>query len=307
MTPELRLLRYFVAVADELNFTRAAERLFIAQPSLSAAIRSLERQLGVALFVRDTRRVALTPAGAALLPNAREALAAAEQGVRAARAASQGTLEVLRVLYTLPLEPIVLDALDRVEARDPAPPTTARSVWAGELVRELCDGRADVGVVRFPADDAGLELRPLLGDPLCALVGEDHAAAGDRAVGLDELVAELPVLVWAAELGLDDYNAFILAACASAGLAPATYTPRRLDVPGWLPVVRGEAFALVGAAERSPGATVKLALADPPRMPLAVAWRAGAAPELLDVFADAVRRSVAALAPTAAAAGGDGG
>jgi DNA-binding transcriptional LysR family regulator len=93
---ELRHLRHFVAVAEELNFTRAAGRLFLAQQALSASIRQLEQELGEALFVRDTRRVALTPAGETLLPRARRLLGMAEETVAAVRA-GEPTRPVLRV------------------------------------------------------------------------------------------------------------------------------------------------------------------------------------------------------------------
>lgn len=294
MPPELRLLRYFVAVAQELNFTRAAAGLYMAQPSLSAAIRQLERQLAVALFVRDTRHVELTAAGRALLPHAREALAAAERGVRAVKASEDGALEVLRVLYTLPLEPAVLDALDRLDARDPAPPVTARGVWAGELVRELRDGRADAGVLRFPEKAHGLELLELRGDPVCALVAEGHPAAGGPPVRLSDL-ADQPVVTWAPELGLDQYNAFVAGAYRAAGLTPATVSARRLDVPGWLPVVKGHAMALVGAAERAPGGTARVGLLDAPRMPLLIGWAAGMRPALVAALAAEVQAGSDAL------------
>src|SRR5262245_2021554 len=97
--PELRHLRYFVAVAEELNFSRAAERLHMAQPPLSVAIRQLEQELGASLFVRTTHEVRLTEAGAAFLSGARRTLDEAQAAVTAAQRAAAGELGSLRVGY----------------------------------------------------------------------------------------------------------------------------------------------------------------------------------------------------------------
>src|SRR5258706_8617535 len=97
---ELRHLRYFVAVAEELNFTRAAERLHIAQPPLSTQIKALEDELGAALFLRDKRRVFLTQAGHELLERARDILSAAQAAKAAARDAAAGLVGRLALRYT---------------------------------------------------------------------------------------------------------------------------------------------------------------------------------------------------------------
>lgn len=291
MHPDLRLLRYFIAVAEELNFTRAAERLYIAQPSLSAAIRQLERQIGVQLFDRDTRRVVLTAAGHAMLPHARDALAAAERGVDAALAAQGGQLDVLRVVYTMPLEAIATSAIDRLEARNPQPSITARGTWTSELVRELRDGHADIGVLRFPEDAGDLRMHQLRGDPLCALVPADHPLTRANAVGFADLADE-PVVVWNSALGMDQYNALVAHAFETAGTPLRAFSTGRLDVPGWLPVARGEAIALVGAAERTPGGTVKITITDAPRMPVFVGWRPSDPPPLMDAIIQAIQAGV---------------
>ena len=294
--PELRLLRYFIAVAEDSSFTRAAERLFIAQPSLSAAIRQLERQLGVVLLTRDSRHVALTPAGEALLPHASGAIASAERGVRAAQAAAESRLEVLRVLYTHRLEPVALDALDRLEASDPPVPVTAHGVWAGELVRALGQGSADVGVVRFPADNERLVTRQLRGDPVCALVAESDAPTDPSVpVALGDLI-DRPLLTWATELGLPQYNTWVLDVCSATGTTPDTLTVTRLDDSGWLRVADGRAFALIGATERVPGGTARVTLRDAPRMPLYVVSSPSTDGRLTDAFADAVQAGTDALA-----------
>src|SRR5438105_5784738 len=96
---ELRQLRYFVAVAEELHFARAAERLHMSQSPLSRAIRDLERDLGVVLFVRTTRRVELTPSGSVLLERSRRALAEIDAAIADARRSAQADKDMLRIAY----------------------------------------------------------------------------------------------------------------------------------------------------------------------------------------------------------------
>lgn len=303
MPPELRLLRYFVAVAEELSFTRAAERTYVTQPSFSAAIRQLEHQLGAVLLTRDARHVELTAAGRALLPHARESLAAAERGAREAREAAAGELDVLRVLYTQRLEPIALNALDRLEAREPPVLVTARGVSAGELVRELREGRADVGVIRFAVDNDGLDERALGGDPACVLVAEELTlplAGADRSARLSDL-GDLPVVTWAPELGLAEYNAWVTGLLATGGVANGQLVVRRFDESGWLHVAEGRAFAMIGSSERAPGGTKKVRLRDAPRMPLFVTWAPTADPELVDKLVEAVQLGVDSMTRSFAA------
>src|SRR5690242_4876431 len=155
---EVRQLRYFVAVAEELHFGRAAERLAMAQPPLSRAIRSLERQLGVQLFERTTRQVALTPAGEVLLRDARTALdAVAAAGRRAQHAGRPApTLRLaLKADYDAGLLPEILAAYSAV-------PVDVQLGGRGEQVPALRDGRADVAMLPLPFDPQGLDVEPLL-------------------------------------------------------------------------------------------------------------------------------------------------
>jgi DNA-binding transcriptional LysR family regulator len=150
-----RDLRYFVAVADELSFTRAAEHLFVSQPALSKQIRMLEKQLDAELFARDRRTVRLTRTGEALLPYAREVLAAwdrARAAVRAARTAGQGVLTV--GMSTSPGRGLLPALRTRLTSRHPDARPVLRQVNWADPTAGLADGSSDVALVWLPLPDA---------------------------------------------------------------------------------------------------------------------------------------------------------
>ncbi|MFJ1807429.1 MULTISPECIES: LysR family transcriptional regulator [unclassified Streptomyces] len=184
---ESRPLRYFVAVAEELNFARAAERLGISPPPLSRAIRRLETELDVTLFERTTHSVALTPAGEVLLAEARLALDALDAaGLRARRAAATEPKLVLAVkadgdgglLGTI---------LERYAADPAAMPVTVRlSSWQ-EQSRLLRQGEADVALVYEPYDRTGLDVEDLTAEPRVAALAVSHPLAARAGLFLADL------------------------------------------------------------------------------------------------------------------------
>ena len=186
---ESRPLRYFVAVAEELNFARAAERLGISPPPLSRAIRRLEAELGVALFERTTHSVTRTPAGDVLLAEARVALDALEAAGRRARRAAGGPKLVLAVKADGDaglLEPI----LARYASEPGSVPVAVRLCGWQEQPRLLRAGEADVALVHAPFDGTGLDTETLAAEPRVAVLAADHPlAARDRLeladLGLD--------------------------------------------------------------------------------------------------------------------------
>jgi len=183
MDVELRHLRSFVAVAEELNFTRAAARVHIAQPALSAHIRQLEERVGCRLVERTTRRVALTPAGEALFALAPSALAAVADAVRAARAAAAGETGslVVGLLATSGLDftPRVLRAF---AAAWPGVDVSVRSVSFDDPSGGVRSGECDLAIVWLPFVDEGLVCEPLFEDDRLAVLN-----AGHRLAALEEL------------------------------------------------------------------------------------------------------------------------
>ncbi|WP_432831585.1 LysR family transcriptional regulator [Dactylosporangium sp. CA-092794] len=184
---ESRPLRYFVAVAEELNFARAAQRLGIAPPPLSRAIRKLETDLGVGLFERTTHRVELTPAGEVLLAQARIALDALEAaGRRAQRAA--GTAAKLVLAVKADSDAGLLDAmLARYAAEPGSVPLAVRLCGWGEQPGLLRRGEADAALVYEPFDTAGLDAETVAVEARVAALAAAHPLAGRERIRLADL------------------------------------------------------------------------------------------------------------------------
>jgi DNA-binding transcriptional LysR family regulator len=189
---EVRQLEYFVAVAEECHFTRAAKRMHVAQSGLSASIRSLEVELGAPLFVRSTRQVELTQAGRALLVEARRALGsidAARDAVAAVQGLLRGTLSVgsLQCLHVIHL-PAVLAAF---HAAHPGVEIRLRQAGSADLVDEVRSGRIDVAFVTRPAKPADdVRVSILAAEPLVLACPPDHPMAQRRSVHPSELQGE---------------------------------------------------------------------------------------------------------------------
>ena len=186
---ELRHLRYFVAVAEELHFTRAAERLHIAQPPLSQQIRALEAELGVELFARTRRSVALTDAGAALLVRAREMLAVAQSLPEELKRVARGEVGELRIGFTstLPLTRVLRDVVADHRRAHPRVALQLREMHTALQFEALRRGDLDVGLVRYNerAPD-GIRLSLLRRDPLRLVLPATHRFARRKSVAIAE-------------------------------------------------------------------------------------------------------------------------
>lgn len=221
MAPDLRQLRYFVAVAEDLNFTRAAERLHMAQPPLSAAIRQLEEQLGVALFERTTRQVELTVAGKLLLEKSRQLLAHAEEVFSVVREVEREPIGRLGLGIAPParfgLAPELFAACANEAAGVMLYP---REDTTGVLLRELRAGRLDL-VVAFcaPPDDA-LQRERIRDEPAVVHVDASHPFGARTSIALDDLRDE--TLIVARSPDSPGFTSTIAGICRESGFDPKT-------------------------------------------------------------------------------------
>jgi DNA-binding transcriptional LysR family regulator len=184
---DLRKLRYFVAVAEQLHFGRAAEALHIAQPVLSRQIRALEDELKAQLFVRDKRATELTPAGRQLLADAGPLLASADglsrRVIRAARGPGSFTIGFMPGL-------IVTEAVRALVGRYPQLTVDVLRTGWDDQTAVLHDGRVDVSYIRLPVDQSGLEIQALLTEPRVAVLPADHRLAGKDTIAIADLADE---------------------------------------------------------------------------------------------------------------------
>jgi DNA-binding transcriptional LysR family regulator len=225
---ELRHLRYFVAVAEELHFRRAAERLHVAQPAVSEQVRKLEDELGVRLLNRTQRNVSLTDAGSAMLEEARHVLVQAERAIAAARDTRDAASTRLRVGYVPDSLPTTVPrALHDLRTTMPNVQVALETGAARKLIEEVRAGRIHAALVSLPAPTAGLQ-RTLLGSQSAVVaMPVMHPNATDEAIDLERLAPERIVM-----LPREVNPAFhdgIISVCRDAGLSPTiveTLEPR---------------------------------------------------------------------------------
>jgi DNA-binding transcriptional LysR family regulator len=189
---ELRHLKAFIAVAEELHFGRAAERLHMAQPPLSQQIRQLEKSLGVQLFERSTRSVRLTSGGEALLEHALRIIDEVEDAQRAARAGGRGEYGKVTVGFAGASSRFLLPKLARaVRAAYPnLELVMIGQTYANTALTQIADRSLDLGFVRLPFQVPGLEYRPIEDETLVVVLPEDHPLAAGDDVSILDLAGE---------------------------------------------------------------------------------------------------------------------
>ncbi|HZT01194.1 MAG TPA: LysR family transcriptional regulator [Steroidobacteraceae bacterium] len=226
---ELRHLRYFLAVAEELNFTRAAQRLGISQPPLTQQVKALEAELGVALLDRSAYRIELTDAGRIFAAEAARILGDARSAMQAARRAAAGATGRVRVGFTesASFNSLVTSTLRHYRSEYPAVEVSLEEHPSTELIVALRQGRIDAAFVRPPLPaERGLILDLLEKEPLVAAVPSGHPLAKRQQVELGTLAAETFILYpRAVRPGLADT---VVAACEAAGFTPKVgqYAPQ---------------------------------------------------------------------------------
>jgi DNA-binding transcriptional LysR family regulator len=261
--PELRHLRYFVAVAEELNFSRAAKRLNMAQPPLSVAIRQLEQEIGATLFHRSSREVRLTEAGEALLVGARRTLAEAESAVTAAQRTAAGEVGLLRLAYNWTARFETLPALGQALRRErPDVELLTDEMRTYLMPAALRMGTIDVALAVYPDVVGELLYRTIRRERIVAVLSSSHPLADEEAIELAALTDDLVLFPRDLAPRLHD---FYLGLCRSAGFEPrhAEESSRtRWTIEAWNP---STAVLLPASVSNDlPSGTIAVPISRPP-------------------------------------------
>lgn len=274
---EIRQIKLFLAVAEELHFGRAAIRLHMAQPPLSQQIKQLEKDLGVQLFVRTTRAVTLTSAGEALLTHAKKVLAAVAEAELAAKAGGSGKYGRVRVGFAGAATRHLLPPLAReVKARHPNIELVLQgNLYANAAQEALAHGAIDLGFVRLPFNIPGLAYRAIEEETLLCLLPADHQLAARESISVSDLQDELFV-TFPRDAG-STLRTITNKVCWDAGFnpkvvqeAPDSYTIHAMVAAG-----QGVSIALSSTANiNQPGVIYLPLVGQLPRLQTAIAWSA---------------------------------
>jgi DNA-binding transcriptional LysR family regulator len=288
---ELRQLHYFVAVAEELHFGRAAERLHIVQPAVSQQVRRLEAELGTALFDRSTRRVTLTIAGQRLLPEARAVLAAVERAQESMTVLAAERATMLRLGTSTGLGERLPRVLAELRVRAPGHGVELVRMPAHERLAQVAEGGLDAAFVRGSAAHSGVRLKPVWQERLVAVLPAAHPLATETQVALSRL-AVLPLRIVAREVNPPLVD-LVLSACRAAGFEPRLASPSARDMPAAIsagPASWTVFYAAQAEILSAHAIGVAFVAIDPPlRLSTALALPAKGSSSVLDALLEACR------------------
>jgi DNA-binding transcriptional LysR family regulator len=292
---ELRHVRYFIAVAEYLNFSKAAQQLHIAQPPLSRQIRQLEEDLGVTLFLRNKRRVALTKAGQIFLDEARKLVVQAGHAMEAARHAQKGESGIVRIGIASGLGGVISRAVFEHRRRLPVIDIECRDVFSSFQNEALRKGEIDIGFLRPPVDQINLDCELLFEEEFVVVLPRTHHLAKRRFLRLKD-IADEPLIVFDRSFSSGLYDK-ILGLYSRAGMTPhltVTHVEAHEEA-GAIMVASGKAiFMGVGAiVNRSVSGIdlVSIRLSEPEaRIEVYMAWRKNEQSTAVFSFLDSARR-----------------
>jgi len=292
---ELRHLRYFVTLAEELHFGRAARRLHLSQPPLSMQIKALETEIGTQLLARTRRHVELTTAGTVFLREAREILSRVEQATASARRAGRGEIGEIAVGFVTIADYNVLPrVLSEFRAQHPAVRLTLREATTDAQLHDLSEQRIDIGFVLAPIQDEGLITRPLLCEPLVAALPHNHVLARGRAALSLSRLSDRPFILFPRHMAPGLYDD-IVGFCRRAGFIPRV-EQEAVQMQTIISLVSaGLGVALIPASMRNLGRSgvVYRALREKsPQTKVLAAWRKGDSAPALRRFLECLERVV---------------
>jgi DNA-binding transcriptional LysR family regulator len=274
---ELRHLRYFVAVAEQLHFRHAAELLHVAQPALSHQIRQLEEEIGVTLFERARHKVLLTPAGKAFYENAQSILKKTNEAVAEARKAENGDAGKIRIGFVSTAAITILpDAIKQLQREIPSAEIEMMELAAGEQIDGLYREHLDIGFLHTKLTEHVLETMVIARERLILAVPETCKEARGRRIDLKNLTSWMAIMpVQHASTGSGFYE-HVQMAYQMAGVMPEKIHYTRLLMTGLLLVGAGLGVSIVPESFKSihvKGVVYKELLLEPPMCELVAAWR----------------------------------
>ncbi len=273
---DIRSLVCFIAVAEDLHFRRAADRLNLTQPALSQRIRVLEGEVGAALFERDRRHVALTPAGSAFLEPARAAVANADFAKVQALRALRGDVGLLRLGFTvIAFYGVLPEAVRAFRSRYPDVAVELAEMNSPSLEAALTAGEIDLGVLHPPLTAPGLIEQLLPDQRLLLALPASHPLTANATVAMADLAGE-PFLIAPRAIGPGIYDR-VIAQFGAAGISPhiAQEVTPMTTLTGLVAAGAGMGFVTEGIATVArPGVAFRPVKPEPPRLPMAAAWRA---------------------------------